>query len=88
MAEITLGSNKEINTLRVNIGDSTYSVPLAGSLTIAEMKKFAKEEDSFEFFAKYIPHKVLDALTMDEFKALSTAWKDASAEGSKVPVGE
>ena len=87
MTEITLGS-KTIKTLKVNIGDSAYSIPLAGSLTIAEMKKFQKDEDGFSFFEKYIPRKILESLTMDEFKELSEAWKVASADGSNVPVGE
>lgn len=88
MAEITLGNRKSINTLKVNIGDASYSIPLAGSLTISEMRKFQKDEDGFSFFEKYIPKKVLEGLTMDEFKALSEAWKNTSAEESKVPLGE
>ena len=74
--------------MKVNIGKSSYSIPLAGSLTIAEMKKFKDDEDGFSFFGKYIPMEVLEALTMDEFKALSEAWKNSSSEDSNVPLGE
>lgn len=88
MAEITLGNKKEIKTLKVNIGKSSYSIPLAGSLTIAEMKKFKDDEDGFTFFGKYIPMDILESLTMDEFKALSEAWKDTSSDVSNVPLGE
>lgn len=88
MAEITLGSKKEVKVLKVNIGKNTYSIPLAGSLTIAEMKKFKGDEDGFTFFGKYVPVDVLEALTMDEFKALSEAWKNASSDESHVPLGE
>lgn len=88
MKEITLGSAKEINTLKVNIGGKTYNVPLAGSLTITEMRKFQQEEDGFTFFEKYIPKKVIESLTMDDFRALSEAWKEASAGDNKPTVGE
>ena len=88
MAEITLGNKNEVKTLKVNIGKKAYNIPLAGSLTIAEMKKFKSDEDGFTFFGKYIPMEVLEDLTMDEFKALSEAWKKASSGESDIPVGE
>lgn len=87
MKEITLGG-KESKSLKVNIGESSYEVPLAGSLSIAEMKKFQKDEDGFSFFEKYIPKKVLENLTMGDFKALSEAWKKASSETGDIPLGE
>ena len=89
MAEITLGQKTELKVLKVNIGKKAYSIPLAGSLTIAEMKRFQTDEDGFTFFGKYIPMEVLEGLTMDEFKALSDAWKAASSgEADDMTVGE
>ena len=90
MAEITLGQKNRIQTLKVNIGKNTYSIPLAGSLTIAEMEKFRNDEDGFTFFGKYIPVEVLKSLTMDDFKNLSNAWKKESETSgeSDIPVGE
>ena len=88
MAEITLGKSTEIKTLRVNIGEETYSIPLAGSLSIAEMKKLKTDEDSFDFFAKYIPRKILNALTFDDFRALIEAWKMTSSNEGGLNVGE
>lgn len=89
MAEITLGGKKEIKTLKVNIGKKSYSVPLAGSLTIAEMKQIKDgTEDGFDIFGKYIPKEVTDMLTVDDFKVLSDAWKKASSEESGVELGE
>ena len=88
MAEITLGKSTEVKTLRVNIGEETYSVPLAGSLSIAEMKKLKTDEDSFDFFEKYIPKKVLNSLTFDDFKALTEAWKKTSSSEGGMSVGE
>lgn len=88
MKEITLGSAKEIKTLKVNIGKKSYSIPLAGSLTIAEMQKFQQDENGFIFFKRYIPEDVINSLTMDDFRALSEAWKEASAGDGNLPVGE
>lgn len=88
MAEITLGQSKEVKTLRVNIGEETYSVPLAGSLSIAEMKKLKTDEDSFEFFGKYIPKNILNNLSFDDFRALTEAWKKTSSSEGGMNVGE
>jgi hypothetical protein len=88
MAEITLGKKAEVKSLKVNIGKKTYSIPLAGSLTISEMKRFQDDEDGFSFFGKYIPNEILEDLTMDDFKALSDAWKKASSgEDEDMSVG-
>lgn len=88
MAEITLGGKKTVKSLKVNIEDKSYNIPLTGSLTIAEMEKFKDDEDGFSFFGKYIPMNVLKSLTMDDFKALTEAWKKASSEESGVDLGE
>lgn len=90
MAEITLkGKSDEMKVLKVNIGKKTYSVPLSGSLSIKEMRAMSKgDEDGFDFFSKYIPMEVLESLTMDEFKALTDAWRSASAGDTDTDVGE
>lgn len=90
MAEITLkGKSDEIKVLKVNIGDKSYSVPLAGSLSIREMRAMrAGTEDGFDFFEKYIPKKVIESLTMDEFQALNEAWKEASFKQTDASMGE
>lgn len=90
MREITLtDENKQINVLKVNIGKETYSVPLSGSLSIREMKAMRDGvEDGFDFFGRYIPQDVLETLTMDQFKELNKAWKEASGEKTDADVGE
>ncbi len=87
MAEITLGNAKEKKTLTVNIGKRSYSVPLAGSLTFAETKKLRDNEDGLSFFENYIPREILENLTVDDFRALTEAWKEAS-KGDIPEVGE
>lgn len=88
MSEITLGNKKEKKVLKVNIGKETYSVPLTGSLTIAEIKEFKATEDGFDFFRKYIPAEVIDSLTFDDLRALSDAWKAESAKDGQPEPGE
>ena len=90
MREITLtNENEQINVLKVNIGEETYSVPLSGSLSIREMKAMRDgTEDGFDFFGRYIPQDVLETLTMDQFNALNEAWKEASSEKTDASMGE
>jgi len=90
MKEITLNAvPEERKVLKVNIGKETYSVPLTGSLSIREMRAMKDgTEDGFDFFGRYIPPDVLDSLTMDEFRALNDAWREASREQSDVDMGE
>ena len=88
MAEITLGGKRTVKSLKVNIGDKSYSVPLSGSLTIAEAQDLKDNGDGFTFFEKYIPKNVVESLTMEEFRELSKAWKQASEEDSGVELGE
>ena len=89
MKEIALGKKKSIDALKVDIAGKTYSVPLAGSLTIAELRALRDgDDDGFSFFEKYIPPEVISELTLDEFKQLSKAWKDATEKTSGVDLGE
>ena len=87
MKEITLGNAKK-ETLLVNIGKESYEVPLAGSLTFAQVKELRDSDDGISFFEKYIPREILDNLTIDEFKALNNAWKSASNAETDPEVGE
>lgn len=88
MAEITLGRKDTLETLKVNIGKKSYSVPLMGSLSLKETRELAKAEDEFAFFKKYIPEDVIDSLSVNDLKALTTVWKDESEKASGVDLGE
>ena len=89
MAKIVLGKKKNVQTLDVEFGDKTYKVPLAGSLTIAELKALQDgADDGFSFFERYLPAEVVSALTLDEFKKLNALWKKESQEVSGVNLGE
>lgn len=88
MAEITLGRKETLETLKVNIGKDSYSIPLMGSLTLAETRALAKADDEFAFFKKYIPEDVIDSLAINDLKALTTMWKAESEKASDVDLGE
>ena len=89
MAEITLKNSEEVKVLKVNIGAESYKVTLSGSLTIREARAMREgTEDGIGFFGKYIPMDVLETLTMDQFNALSEAWKEASSEKTDASMGE
>lgn len=84
MREITLGS-RPIEVLRVNIGKETYSLPLAGSLSVKEAAGMDSQEKVIAFFQKHIPKDVLEQLTVDDLTALSQAWSEESEKaGSKL----
>ena len=90
MAELVLEKKKTINTLEGIIAGKKYSVPLAGSLTIREIRALQNgDDDGFSFFEKYIPADVIaDELTLNDFKAINKAWREASQKDSGVDLGE
>ena len=88
MAKITLGNKELRETLKVNIGKKSYSIPLMGSLSLAETRALAKADDEFAFFKKYIPEDVLDSLALNDLKTLTSVWKEESEKASGVGMGE
>ena len=46
------------------------------------------DEDGLAFFAKYIPMKVLESLTVEDIANLANAWRDASFVKDEVTMGE
>lgn len=70
-----------------------YRVPLASQMTMADLKSFrmatSDEGNTYamldyftDYFGRYIPRRIVDALTQDDVDTLITAWVDANnAEG-------
>lgn len=85
MDEFTL-KRKEANTLKLNIGDCSVHIPLAGSITPAKAKELETSEGTRAFFAGYLPEEVAESLTVDEWNAITNAWVKAS--GGRGKVGE
>lgn len=87
MREFTL-TPKETNTLRLNIGDESFQIPLAGSLTPEEAAKLDTVAGTMAFFQKYLSKKVIKVLTIDDYNEITTVWKTASEEASGKKPGE
>ena len=86
MAEFTL-KKREVETLKLNIGEESFEIPLLNSLTLAEAAEAKTAEGVEAFFRKYIKAEVADALTIGNWKDISTAWTEASrgATGDLTP---
>lgn len=88
MAEIRLGDHKKVEVLKVTIGEETYSVPLAGSLSVKKALHLDKQEQVIAFFQDHIPKKTLENLTVDELNYLIVTWKNESEKAGTISLGE
>lgn len=87
MAEFTL-KPKEVETLRLNIGEGSYQVPLGGSLTRKEIAALDTREGTYEFLSKYIPVEVLDSLATVDYNQIVNVWVKETAKASGKTLGE
>jgi len=85
--EYTL-KRKEANTLRLTIDDNNYQIPLAGSLNPTKAVQLNTPEGTIAFFNEYLPKEVAQTLTIDDYNAITEAWKAASAKASGKTPGE
>lgn len=88
MREITLGAKKEVPVLKVNIGDKSYPIPLAGALTPKKIAALNTEAKTINWFKQFIPTEVAEELTINDWNELITAWGEASREDSGMTPGE
>lgn len=77
MKEFTL-KKRESDYLKLNIGEESYLIPLATSITYGEAKSIDTIDGAMVFFRKYIGDEVADSLSLYDYKDLIEAWKDAS----------
>lgn len=82
MAEYTL-NKRPTKVLKLNIGDETFSIPLAGSLTPEEAAPLDTREGTIAFFQKYLSKKVIKMLVIDDYNEITQAWIKASGEGNQ-----
>lgn len=85
--ELTLNLN-EVEVLKINIGDKSYSIPLGTSLKRKEIAKLKDEEEVMKFFESHLGKDIMDNLTIGQIKAIITAWSKATEESSGVSLGE
>lgn len=93
MKEITLEQPKEV--LKVNAYDTSFSIPLAGSIPFAVLLPIKKAKDNNEkldffvdFLKDYIPEDVYNKLTASEFNQILIAWGETSKLETGVTPGE
>lgn len=92
MKEFTL-KQKEADYFKLNIGDKSYLIPLARSLTFEEINRMQNKENVVEFFRKYLGNDVFNALTVDQFEIVCREWQKANdmtadGEDEDITVGE
>lgn len=87
MPELNL-NRKEVEVLKVNIEDKSYSIPLGTSLKRKDIAKLKSEDEVMKFFEKYLGKELMEDLTIGEIKAIITAWSEATEQASGVKLGE
>lgn len=92
MKEFTL-KKKESDFFKLNIGEESYLIPLARSLTFEEINRMQDKENVVEFFRKYLGNDVFNALTVDQFEIVCREWQKAndmtaSGEDEDITAGE
>lgn len=77
MAEFTL-KKRPVEVLKVNIGDDTFSIPLAGSLTPQEAAETETASGTIAFLQRYLSDEVKQILVIDDYNQITKAWIEAS----------
>lgn len=88
MREFTL-NKRESDFLKLNIGEESFEIPLATSLTMEEARNMETMDGAISFFNKYISSDISKALTLRNYRDIIVAWREASeaeqAEGDVTP---
>ena len=87
MPELTI-NRKELEVLKVNIEDKSYSIPLGTSLKRSELAKLKTEDEVMKFFEKYLGKELMDDLSIGEIKQIIDAWSEATKKAGGVTLGE
>lgn len=87
MPELNL-NRKELEVLKVNIEDKSYSIPLGTSLKRSELSKLKTEDEVMKFFEKYLGKELMDDLSIGEIKQIIDAWSEATKKAGGVTLGE
>ena len=87
MAVFTL-KRKEAKTLRVNIGENSFTIPLMGSLNWKEARLLESVEGTYSFFKKNVPEEIFESLSIDEYNELVNVWRSESEKASGKTQGE
>lgn len=85
--EITL-KKPELETLRVNIGETVVEIPLGNSITVDEYAELSSVDGTINFYKKYIPKDIAKTLTFAEYNQITSAWVEATKKSTKMGLGE
>lgn len=83
MAEFTL-KQREDDTLKLNIGNDSFQIPLATSMTLDEARTMETMDGAIAFFNKYIGKDIAAKLTIMNYRDIINAWRMASQESAKI----
>lgn len=78
----------EVQTLRVDFGDTVVEIPLGNSVPYDEQAALATFEGTVAFYKRYIPKAIAKTLTVDEYNQITAAWLQATKEASGMTPGE
>lgn len=87
MPELNL-NRKELEVLKVNIEDKSFSIPLGTSLKRSELSNLKTEDEVMKFFEKYLGKDLMDDLSVGEIKQIIDAWSEATKKSGGVTLGE
>lgn len=88
MAQFTLRP-KEVETLRLDIGEKSFQIPLANCLTPAEAAPLDTQAGTIEFLRKYIDDEEIKAsLRICDYNEITKAWVEASKKAEVKNPGE
>ena len=85
--EVTI-KKPEVQTLRVNIGDTVVEIPLGNSVPYEEQAALATFEGTVAYYKRYIPEDIAKTLTVDEYNQITAAWVEATKAASGMTPGE
>lgn len=86
--EVTVKKPEKMETLKVNIGDESFDIPLGMSLTVDEFASLDTFRGTVKFFNKFIPDRITKNLTFAEYNQITEAWREATRKSGKINSGE
>lgn len=88
MAEFTL-KPREADTLKLNIGDKSFQIPLADSLTPEEALPLNTQAGTIAFLQKYIDDEEIKAsLRICDYNEITKVWVETSKKAAGRDPGE
>ena len=87
MKEFTLKPKQE-KTIKINVGDESFQLPLQGSLSRKEVMNLATPKGTYSFLKRHVPKDILDNMDMEQYNELLKVWKSESEAVFGKSVGE